>query len=288
MSFIENQQDNISQHNENAAQLQTVICDGAQITNDETALNDEVPTCNEVQVPVLVRRKRFFNTTGYQAALFEYNEQPDLIEGKLPKGEVAVLAATSDIGKSMLASQIVASIAMEKEEVCWHKLNLTYKRAAYLSSEDGLTAIGARIRKWNLSKEELRSLDNLHISADFETIDWQKFADEAEETLFDLIVIDVLTDFITGDLNNALHVRQFMKNFKKLAAKFGTSILFLHHIGKASERSGPSKVSLLGSSAIESSSRCVWNMTADSNDDYIRYLTITKGNRYSVAQKKCR
>jgi RecA-family ATPase len=103
----------------------------------------------------------------------------------------------------------------------------------------------------------------------------------------DLVVLDVLSDIFTGDLNSTQLIRGFLKHYKQLAEKFGTSFLFIHHLSKKGESSGsPNKQNVLGAMGIESSMRSVIELRKDPNDMNIKLITITKGNYVSEAVKK--
>lgn len=261
-----------------------VVIDLVAPTVPSDAENVDSNEEGEADTPVVVTNKYF--TSGYDILTSsEAEDTPMLIEGLLPKGVIALLAASSDVGKSMLCRQITAAIAMGRETVIGRKLNLTYGRAAYITTEDGKQIFQKQFQSWNLQPDEVKGLINLDIKEAEETFPTKVFFDEAVKNGYDLVVVDVLSDTFTGNINDLIEIRKYLKPFKNLAKKYGTTVLFIHHNNKKAEGKAPSKVNINGSQGIEGACRCVLDLRKDERDANTRYLTMVKGNYFTDDEK---
>ncbi len=225
-------------------------------------------------------------TSAYDICKTEYPDESMLIEDLLPTGVISVCVASSDVGKSMFWRQACACIAMQRDSFIGKKLNIKYGRAAYVSTEDNERVFNTQYNAWNLSDEELSLLKNLHVKVETKKFPNKEFFIQAKRKPYDLIVVDVLSDVIQDDLNDARKTRDFYNQFKPLINEFGTSILFIHHINKAGDRLGSfSKNHVLGSSAIESASRSLIFITKENGEDSVRKISLLKCNNLSDAKK---
>jgi RecA-family ATPase len=258
-------------------------------TPDAGAVINVVANPEETKIipltPIYVRDNRFISVTD----LFnqEVKEVMFLWENLMPAGSLATLAGPSDSGKTMLARQLCIAIANGDSKLLNQQLNLKYKKSIYVSTEDTKSDWVFKMQKLNLNEQEKEKIgSNMSIIVDYENI-VQLLTKEFLTTPVDLVVLDVLPDLFTGDLNSTSHFRAFIKPFKALAAEYGTSFLFIHHLSKKGETNNtPSKINLLGASGIESSMRSVLELRKDQNDGTIRTLKVTKGNYVSEEFKK--
>lgn len=208
-----------------------------------------------------------------------------LIDGLLPAGSIAILTGPSDTGKSMLSRQLAIDIALGKQTILGMNVNARYNRAAYISTEDFLGDWKHKLSLYKTSEDEVPLYANLNVL--FDSTNLSSFINYIVANPVDLLVVDAFGDMFTGDINDSIQVRRFMKPYKQLAQQYNTTVLFVHHINKSGEKSGTaSKANVLGSQAIESASRCVLELRADVNDTTACNLTITKGNYFSAEQKR--
>lgn len=225
-------------------------------------------------------------TSAHEICKTDYPDEPMLIQDLLPNGVIGVCVASSDVGKSMFWRQACACVAMKKDSLIGKKLNIKYGRAAYVSTEDNERVFNNQYNKWNLNEEELLLLKNLHVKVETKKFPNKDFFSQAIRTPYDLIVVDVLSDVIQDDLNDARRTREYYKQFKTLTNQFGTTILFIHHINKAGDKQGSfSKGHVLGSSAIESASRSLIFITKDGNDNTVRNISVLKCNSLPELKK---
>ncbi|GAA4092684.1 AAA family ATPase [Mucilaginibacter panaciglaebae] len=206
-----------------------------------------------------------------------------LIDGILPLNTICVLSGPSDTGKSILARQIAVAAALGKNEVAGFKLNLTYNSSMYISTEDSVQDWQEKLLKYKLTEEEIKRLTNLTWSS---TYNLKLIEKRLATNPVDILIIDVFSDTFEQDINNAIQVRKHFLQYKELAARYGCTVLFIHHVSKKGEAGAPSKANVLGSQGIESSMRCVLELRSDPKEDDCRHLIITKSNYLSPADKK--
>jgi hypothetical protein len=109
---------------------------------------------------------------------------------------------------------------------------------------------------------------------------------ELELTKIDLIILDCFGDIFHGSINDSVSVRQFLAPYKLLCAKYGCTIIVLHHANKSKDAgNGANKNNVLGSVAFEGANRVVMELRKESESN-IRKLWFTKGNYMSEASKK--
>ena len=218
---------------------------------------------------------------------YEAEEQGFLWGNFIPTGSIVLLCGPSDGGKTMLARQICISIAKGDNELLSFNLNPKYKRAVYVSTEDSTQDWVVKMKKINIDEKEKDIVgENMLLVTDYEAL-VQLLETELKNNPVDLVVIDVLSDVCTGDLNSTSNIRAYLKPYKQLAEKYGVSFLFIHHLSKKGESSGsPNKQNVLGAMGIESSMRSVLELRKDPIDGNVKQITITKGNYVSEANKK--
>ena len=258
-------------------------------TPDAGAVNNEVLNLEEFKQPPTTpngaRDKRLISV--FDLFNEKAEEEMFLWENLIPAGSLVTIAGPSDSGKTMLARQLCIAIAKGDSQLLNQQLNLVYKKSIYVSTEDTKRDWVFKMQKLNLSKEEKEIVgSNMSIVVEYENI-VQLLTKELSTSPVDLVVFDVLTDLLPGDLNSTSNFRLFIKPFKALAALHGTSFLFIHHLSKKGETNNtPSKINLLGASGIEASMRSVLELRKDPNDGTIRTLKVTKGNYVSEEIKK--
>ena len=214
------------------------------------------------------------------ADLFDLDTSPEekLLDPFFKTSGLACLAGGSDTGKSTFLQQLALCVAGGKSECCGFKLNTRYKRALYVSTEDDQNAVHelliSQAPALNIDREMLYNLRYYFVT---ETI-----IDDLDKSLTenpaDLVIVDALADIIKGDLNSNSDVRRSLDPFYNLATKHNCLFIFLHHIGKRTEDTPPSKHNLIGSQAIEGKCRVVVEMREDVERHQYKHLCVVKGN----------
>ena len=211
-------------------------------------------------------------------------EYPVLVEGLIPKYEMAVIAGGSDIGKSSFLRDLAMSIVEKRESFLGQKLNITHGRVIYVSSEDGIYALSNCLIR---STEENDSdvYENITFILETDNV-LNTIKDELAKYNVDAIIMDSYSDLFTeGNMHLANDTRNFLKPYGDLCKEHNCSVIFLHHFSKSRGQTGGSKNALLGSCAIEQKIRAVLTF-GKGNGDNIRELQLVKGNNFKTEEKK--
>ena len=221
----------------------------------------------------------------------EIDDVPKLLDPFFQKVGLASLVGTSDSGKSTFLRQLSLSIVLQKETFIGCKLNCKSNKVIYVSTEDDSNSVSAAIRKQiQFLKEQDENLDfsllkNLKFIFDTENL-LDILALSLQEEPCDLIVIDAFTDAFSKEINANTQVRQFLNEYDKLAKKHNCLIIFLHHIGKNTQKNTPSKDSIIGSQAFEAKMRCVIELRPNSHKENYKDLWVLKANFLDSSFKK--
>lgn len=221
----------------------------------------------------------------------EIDDVPKLLDPFFQKVGLASLVGTSDSGKSTFLRQLSLSIVLQKETFIGCKLNCKSNKVIYVSTEDDSNSVSAAIRKqiqYLMVQEnnlDFNLLKNLKFIFDTENL-LDILALSLEEEPCDLIVIDAFTDVFAKEINANTQVRQFLNEYDKLAKKYNCLIIFLHHIGKNTQKNTPSKDSIIGSQAFEAKMRCVIELKPNSHKENCKDLWVLKANFLDSSFKK--
>ncbi|RVT74440.1 hypothetical protein EOD40_13090 [Flavobacterium sufflavum] len=220
----------------------------------------------------------------------EIDDVPKLLDPFFQKVGLASLVGTSDSGKSTFLRQLSLSIVLKNETFIGCKLNCKSNKVIYVSTEDDSNSVSAAIRK------QIQFLKGQDENLDFSLLKNLKFIFDTENLLdilvlsleeepCDLIVIDAFSDVFAKEINANTQVRQFLNEYDKLAKKHSCLILFLHHIGKNTQKNSPSKDSIIGSQAFEAKMRSVIELRPNSYKDNYKDLWVLKANFLDSSHK---
>lgn len=262
----------------------------------------------EIVAPIVLKGKNNISKTGkknvnvskdadsiFSNAFDLYNkntvEIPKLLNPFLQKVGLASLVGTSDSGKSTFLRQLSLAIVLKLDTFLGFKIEATTNKVLYVSTEDDANAVSFAIKKQvdyliidnatDPSEDkidlDLKLLSNLEFMFETDFL-LEKISEKLELEPVDLIVIDAFTDVFTKELNANIQVRQFLNEYDQLAKKHGCLILFLHHIGKNTLRSAPSKDSIIGSQAFEAKMRVVLELRPNRFKSNHKDLWVLKAN----------
>jgi len=212
---------------------------------------------------------------------------PCLVDPIFPKTGVVALVGSSDTGKSTILRQLSIAIVTGKETFLEEfSIAADHRSVIYVSTEDDLMATAHNLRKQAKNHisdgSDLKGLRFIFNDTD----DYLKeIKNKLEESPADCVIIDAFTDIFSGELNASTKVRAQINEFDKLASKYKTLIIFLHHTGKRTDKYAPSKDNILGSQGFEAKMRCVLELRVDSKEADNRHLCIVKGNYISSENK---
>lgn len=211
------------------------------------------------------------------------NIVPKLLDPFFQKVGLAALVGTSDSGKSTFLRQLSLSVALKKKTFIGCELNCKSNKVIYVSTEDDSNSVSAAIRKqidYMVIQEEgldFNLLKNLKFIFDTEDL-LVKLKKSLDEEPCDLIVIDAFSDVFAKEINANTQVRQFLNDYDKIAKKYNCLIIFLHHIGKNTQKNVPSKDSIIGSQAFEAKMRVVIELRPSSYKENCKDLCVLKAN----------
>lgn len=196
-------------------------------------------------------------------------------EGRLPAGEVTLLAGHGGQGKSMVA--LVLAVCVATGLPCFG-VPVKRGRALFYSGEDGARTVRYRLREvcraMGLEPAALVGwLTVIDATGDDPTL--YALADDRRKACaptaalcelrailsrqaVDVLVVDNMSDVFGGDEINRSQVRGFVRALAQLVRTRGGAVLLLAHVGKATSRAGSKSQdaeSYSGSTALHNSVR---------------------------------
>ena len=205
-------------------------------------------------------------------------EIPTLLHPIFPKQGLIALAGSSDTGKSALLRQFAIAVSCHEEHFLGFPIRATHHQAIYVSTEDDELAVRFLLHKQNEGKNyEPARYRGLRFIFESENV-LAALDYHLSQIPADVVVVDAFSDLFYGSLNQTNEVRKFLNTYKQLADKHACLIVFLHHTGKTTDRSAPSKHNLLGSQGFEAKMRLVVELRKDQSQDEIRHFCLVKGN----------
>lgn len=172
--------------------------------------------------------------------------------GFLPAFGYSMLASYTKIGKTTLATQMGISIVSGTPFLGFpiaRQTNILYSHA-----ENTMESMAALIRKqienWgapvaNIEKLHLLEVRGLHLQSS-SGIAYLK--EKIEETAAELIIIDPISLFMGGDMNDIAVVRSLVKILHQISSEMHVSWLLIHHYAKPTVQKRQPIQAMLGSS----------------------------------------
>lgn len=200
-----------------------------------------------------------------------------LLSPLIPSKSICFLTGSSDCNKSTFLRQLAIAIAFGKNEFLGFNLNAKHKKVLLVITEDDKENISVDIKKTLglLGSEE--NAKNISFIFTTENIP-KKIKEFIAKNPVDTVIIDTWTDTFSGDINTSNKVRENLKIYRKIIQTNPCAVICLHHTGKRAEEKAPSKNSMLGSQGIEATARIVLEIRRLPENEYLRGLTVLKGN----------
>lgn len=230
------------------------------------------------------------NFSAFELYNFKLKELPKLVNPYFQKVGLAALVGTSDSGKSTFLRQLALAISLKQEKFLNFSLNAEHHKVIYVSTEDDYRSVSYSIRKQvnhlkNENDLDIKLLKNLEFIFETDGL-FQNLESKLNNDKYDLIIIDTFTDVFGEEINSNTQVRKFLNEYDQLAKKNECLIIFLHHIGKRTDKSKPSKDSIIGSQGFEAKMRSVIELRPNINDVKQKDLWVLKANFLDISYKK--
>ncbi len=170
----------------------------------------------------------------------------------VPRKSVTLLTGDGGVGKSLIALQLAASVAVGRP---WLGQRTAHGNALYVSAEDDMDELHRRItsicaghgvqmqtvtnmRLWSLAGQDAvmatAGLDNIVQS----TALFDLVRKQAEAVQPEIIVLDTLADLFAGNESDRSHVTQFINMLIGLALDFNCAVVLLAHPSKSGQATG--------------------------------------------------
>lgn len=190
-----------------------------------------------------------FGATWGEFSKIEFPTPERVIFG-LNRGNVGLLNASTNVGKSTLILNVALSAASNRNFEPFVTDETVGRRILYIDGEATQAELQADINKMaeKLSPEERKLLENNLCLICDEEIDGEpldlvkenhrnKVLEVAEKFQPDLIVVDTLSALalLEDENDNAKVTKEIIRPLKSLAKKTNAAVLILHHVGKSSE-----------------------------------------------------
>ena len=175
-----------------------------------------------------------------------------LVKGVIPLGEVTMVAGAGDAGKTFLVVDMTKRVAQ-------------HYRTMYVAAED---AAGIKVRKqaWELHHKLPKNGNFLMwngVLPLYDTLNVTQFIDEVRGLGLKMLVIDTLSQSITGaDENSAADMSVVMANCQRIAHELGVAVVIIHHTTKDGSN-------YRGSSVMKNNTYGFLDVSLD--DDLIRF-----------------
>lgn len=205
------------------------------------------------------------------------------------EGEIAVLFARTNAGKSIKAVQIAESIqegksfgkgfpAPEKQNVVYFDFELSLRQFAsrYMLDEGEIVNEEDLDFKGNFTRIEFnQDSDEFDMNTNFEEMLQASIEDMVTTTDARVVIIDNIT-YLATETEKARNATPLMQKLKVLKSKYGLSILILAHTPKRDDSKPITLNDLQGSSMIGNFADSVFTIGNSNQDSSVRYVKHLK------------
>lgn len=210
----------------------------------------------------------------------------DLVEGRLPRGKLVILAGEGDIGKSWLLLSLFEAINNGAPgDVFGGKVVQSGLPCIFLSGEDDFSTVDTRLRTIRngmvtpaehgaiITAPDIgtmhlvrRDYDNTVKPTDvYVWLDTQLQAQRDAFGELGFLAIDTLSTFLPVNANAPEEVQGAYAFLTHLAAKHDVCIILTHHVAKGSEAG--TRAAIRGSTAIVDGARAAYNFHRLTGDE---------------------
>lgn len=160
-----------------------------------------------------------------------------LIKGWIPRNATITCFGASGSGKTFVVLDMMLSITTGQPD--WHGYRVKPGNVFYMCGE-GYAGMRGRAKAWAL-EHGISDLGNINITQSAKDLvnqgDLQTALDEIDALPWkpDLIVIDTLNRFYSGDENAADKIHSLLESVATLQRRYDCSVLIVHHTGVSQE-----------------------------------------------------
>lgn len=220
----------------------------------------------------------FFRTrTGNQNLIDASNMPiPDKLYSSLMfEGELTILAADTNVGKSIFAVQIANEIAQTGRKVLYLDLELSDKQFERRYSEDFANHF---VFSPNFYRGDFAPEFSIPAECSYDDYFIESLIGTIEQIECRVVVIDNMTRLISTDTDAAKSAKPLMDRLNQLKAEYGLSMLLLEHTRKTDAGRPISLNDMQGSKMKANFADAVFTIGRSAKDKNLRY----------VKQLKCR
>lgn len=208
----------------------------------------------------------------------ELEKKESIIEGGiLPQNSIAIVGGISKIGKSILVSNMAVQMATAKPFL---QFNIPKpKKVIYLQAEISEQSMQNRLRKmldsidYDIEPDMLFIVNRKNIKLN-NPKDLRMVENLIKSKSADVLIIDPLYKFHSGDENKVNDMTRFFDRIDWLVAQNNISIVLVHHFGKPQEgRDGATQ--FRGSSAIVDYGDSYLMLRRKSRDESRDYMKLS-------------
>lgn len=181
-----------------------------------------------------------------------------LIKGWIPQEGTITLFGTSNCGKTFVALDMMLSITTGQPTWWGHKVK---KANVYYMCGEGYAGMRGRAKAWAI-EHDVTDLGNINITKSAKDLINPKDMAEVIEDIDslpwkpDLITIDTLNRFYSGDENAADKIHAFLDSIQTLEDRYSCSVMIITHTGVSAEAQTRAR----GSSALRGAMDCEFSV----------------------------
>lgn len=218
----------------------------------------------------------------------------DIIEGRLPRGKLVILAGEGDVGKSWLLLDLFCAINDGMTNQAFGGRVVAQAPCVYLSGEDDFRTVDLRLKAirepFQVEPAEhgailpapdigplhlvRRDYDNTVKPTDvFGWLDRQLQVQRDAFGDLGFLVVDTFSTFLPVNANAPEEVQGAYAALTHLAAKHDVCVIVTHHTSKGSEQG--SRASVRGSTAVVDGARAAYAMFRPPADEAAKVVDLT-------------
>ena len=189
------------------------------------------------------------------------------------EGEITILVADTNLGKTIFAVQIGEYIARHGRKVLYIDLEMSDKQFERRYSEDFTNHYQFHP---DLLRVDFSPLFNIPDGVSYDDYFIESLINAAESSETKVVIVDNMTCLISSDTDSARSAKPLMDRLKELKTKYGLTLLLLEHTKKTDSSRPISLNDLQGSKMKANFSDAVFTIGRSEKDKNLRYVKQLK------------